>query len=229
MKVEKEKLILSVETATRDCSLAIFRGIKLCQSWRGDDTFSASEGLLREIQKLLRQAEAKLHEVELLTVTVGPGSFTGLRIGLAIVKGLAAAGQIPVRGIPTLKAMAFRQSPAGSVCSLISAGRNEFFAQIFRSGQNNNVEPMNTGTLEQLLIELKKNNDLTFVAPVETHTSILEFIESEKITSWIVESPPENLAICAGKLGLILFQQNNLESRSWQIIYGRDAIVINKK
>ncbi|MCZ6669778.1 MAG: tRNA (adenosine(37)-N6)-threonylcarbamoyltransferase complex dimerization subunit type 1 TsaB [Acidobacteria bacterium] len=93
-----------------------------------------SERLLSGIQGLLEQAGIDLTAIDGFAVTCGPGSFTGLRIGMATVQGLALACGRPVVGFSTLEAMAYwcTRSWRGWVCPMIDAGRGEVYAGLFR-------------------------------------------------------------------------------------------------
>jgi len=112
-------------------SIAITRGDELIASISGDPAVSHSNTLLADLDKLLRQTRVKLADIDLFAVAAGPGSFTGLRIGIATVKGLAATLGRPVAAIPTLHAVALAGGPAEASVALLPAGRGEVFAQLF--------------------------------------------------------------------------------------------------
>ena len=85
-----ETLILAVETATLAGSIAIVRGDKVIAGSNGDPAISHSNTLLADLDQLLTETKITLAEIDLFAVAAGPGSFTGLRIGIATVKALAA-------------------------------------------------------------------------------------------------------------------------------------------
>jgi len=126
-----EPLILAVETATLSGSLALLRGDELIASVLGDPAVSHSNTLLADLDKLLTETTFKLADIDLFGVAVGPGSFTGLRIGIATVKGLAATLGRPCAAVPTLHAIALAGGPAETSVALLPAGRGEVFAQLF--------------------------------------------------------------------------------------------------
>ncbi len=133
-----ELLILAIETATRSGSVAIARGESILASQVGDAAVSHSANLIEMIEDVLRQAAAKLSDIDLFAVAVGPGSFTGLRIGLATVKALAVCTGREVAGVSTLAAIARASGAAGKIVSLLPAGRGEVFAQLF-SADNGSI------------------------------------------------------------------------------------------
>src|SRR5262252_1548671 len=86
---EMDPLILAIETATRAGSVAVNRGESLLSAVTGDAAVSHSASLIQMIEQALAQAGQRLSDVDLFAAASGPGSFTGLRIGLATVKALA--------------------------------------------------------------------------------------------------------------------------------------------
>src|SRR5690242_14972126 len=89
MAETKEPLILAIETATRAGSISLSRGEKILSSRSGDPASSHSTDLLDNICELLQAVDAKLADVTVFAAAAGPGSFTGLRIGLATIKAFA--------------------------------------------------------------------------------------------------------------------------------------------
>lgn len=126
-----QPLILSIETATRAGGVAVARGEAVLAAIDGDAAVSHSTNLLEMINESLRHAAVNLAEVDLFAVAVGPGSFTGLRIGLATAKAFAAHLRRDVVGVPTLAAVAHASQMTGNIVALLPAGRGEVFAQRF--------------------------------------------------------------------------------------------------
>jgi tRNA threonylcarbamoyladenosine biosynthesis protein TsaB len=122
-------LILAIETATRAGSVAVAKGENVLSSRAGDASVSHSANLIELIDQVLNDAGARLSGIDLFAAAVGPGSFTGLRIGLATVKALANCTGRKVVGISTLAAIAHATGIDGDVISLLPAGRGEVFAQ----------------------------------------------------------------------------------------------------
>jgi len=91
--------------------------------------------LPRLIERVLAAAGLGLDGVEAVAVSIGPGSFTGLRIGLALGKGLAYAGGIPLIGIPTLEALAHvaEAAPGETICTALDARKQEVYAALFEA------------------------------------------------------------------------------------------------
>ena len=127
----KEPIIFAVETATRAGSVALARGSELLSSASGDSAASHSTDLIETVARILQSGGAQLSEVDLFTAAVGPGSFTGLRIGLATIKSFAACTGKRCAGVSTLAAIAHAAGESERTVALLPAGRGEMFAQMF--------------------------------------------------------------------------------------------------
>ena len=123
-------LALGVDTSTERRSVAVVRGGRLLAQSVNELREGGSASLLSDIERALSSASVRLVDVGLFAAAVGPGSFTGLRAGLATVKGLALVLAKPAVGVPTLHAIAYGARPAERVVALIPAGRGEVFAQL---------------------------------------------------------------------------------------------------
>jgi tRNA threonylcarbamoyladenosine biosynthesis protein TsaB len=122
---------LSVETATLAGSISLSRGDEVLAGSAGDPTISHSNTLLADIDRLLAAADLKVNDIDVFAAASGPGSFTGLRIGIATVKALATTLDRPCVGIPTLEAIAHAAGPCPRIVALLPAGRGEVFCQLF--------------------------------------------------------------------------------------------------
>lgn len=126
-----EPLILAVETSTRAGSVSLARGVEVLSAGSGDGASSHSTDLIENIERVLREGNAKLSDIDLFAITVGPGSFTGLRIGLATVKACAVCVQKPCAPVSTLAAIAHAAGDSERTVSILPAGRGEVYAQAF--------------------------------------------------------------------------------------------------
>ena len=128
-------IILAIETTTKNCSVALFdNGMLLQLKERNSSDYSHAEQLTLFIKEVVRESNITLKEVNAIALSMGPGSYTGLRIGTSTAKGLCYALDIPLISISTLKAMAFGMSKAQKselLCPMIDAKRMEVFAAIY--------------------------------------------------------------------------------------------------
>jgi len=117
-------MLLALDTATRYASVALYdeQGVAAEQSWRSQNNHSVE--VLPAIAALLAQQGQAPHDLQAVAVVQGPGSFTGLRIGMSIAKGLCLALQIPIIAIPTLDVITYAVGdPGGPVWAVLEAGR----------------------------------------------------------------------------------------------------------
>src|SRR5436309_14608092 len=125
--------VLAVETSTLSGGAALLDDERVVGEYTLDVRITHSERLMAAIDRLLSDARWTPRDLEGLAVTVGPGSFTGLRVGLSTVKGLALALAIPVAAVPTLDAMAAMLPYAAlPVCPVLDARKREVYASLYR-------------------------------------------------------------------------------------------------
>lgn len=125
-------LILALDTTTRIGSVAIVRAGVVIYERQGDGVRTHAERLPSDVATTCREAEIDIAEVEAFAVAAGPGSFTGLRVGIATIQGLAMAhGRLAVP-VPTLEAIA-AAAPGDTrrIATWLDAQRGEVFAQVF--------------------------------------------------------------------------------------------------
>jgi len=139
-------IILAIDTALEDCSVAIARGTDILAMERTIGRGHA-ELLMPMIASLLSEAGVPPAEIDRVAVSVGPGSFTGLRVGIAAARGLAVAGAAKAVGVPTLQAHARLAAELRGVVSgrpilvLLPARADELYGQVF-SPAGEPLEPM---------------------------------------------------------------------------------------
>ena len=127
--------ILAIETTTKNCSVALFENEKLLAlKEHCSDDYSHAEQLTLFITEVLQQTQLTLKNINAITLSKGPGSYTGLRIGTSTVKGLCYSLGIPLISISTLKAMAYCIASTENFelfCPMIDAKRMEVFSAVY--------------------------------------------------------------------------------------------------
>jgi tRNA threonylcarbamoyladenosine biosynthesis protein TsaB len=105
-------MLLAVDTSTTQVGVAVYDGSQVIgeYAWRSSQRHTVE--LAPAIFELLRRCGLKMEDVRALGVALGPGSFTSLRVGLSLVKGLALSRHLPLIGIPTLDILAAAQAPS---------------------------------------------------------------------------------------------------------------------
>ena len=130
------KTILALESSAKACSAALCREEALiAQSWQNSG-LTHSRTLMPMVEDLLKNCGQSLDDVDVIAVAAGPGSFTGLRIGVAAAKGLAWAGEKACAGVSTLEAMAWplAHMADAEICAVMDARRNQVYNARFRAG-----------------------------------------------------------------------------------------------
>ncbi len=195
MSINKSELILGIETATRAGSVALARGGEVLGAIDGDPASTASTQLLVQIRDLLAAEGLALADIDRIAVAIGPGSFTGLRIGLATVKGLVTTLGCVLSGVPSLHAVAW-SSGLGTVVAMLPAGRGEVFTQTLTvaKGSVNEVGPPDHLPMSMLLEQRRDLEPLIWagVAGMDRADAVSEFNGGTR--DWRIAEPVVNLA-----------------------------------
>lgn len=148
-------MILALDTSTRTASIAIYgekEGVVSELTWRSSNHHTVE--LTPYLDLLLGQNP---NELAGIAVALGPGSFTGLRVGLSLAKGFALAQGIPLIGIPTLDALAYSQSHQPlPICALLEAGRGRICAALYEEVTLHRVSDYLLTTVEGLSSEITR-------------------------------------------------------------------------
>lgn len=127
-------MILAIESATPVASVALVRGASVEGEALLPGGRQVSESFLGQIDRLLALRGTGPARIDRVAVSAGPGSFTGLRVGMAAAKGFCVGWSVPLVPVPTLHALAFRFPREGgtAVCPVLDARRGEVYAAAFR-------------------------------------------------------------------------------------------------
>ena len=151
-------MLLAVDTSTAQVGLAVYDGSQVIgeYAWRSSQRHTVE--LAPAIYELLTRCGLTMEDIRALGVALGPGSFTSLRVGLSLVKGLAIARQLPVIGIPTLDILAAAQPLSRlPLLTAIQAGRGRLAAGWYRRSKNGwqAKGPARVTTVKALVEEVK--------------------------------------------------------------------------
>lgn len=214
--------VLAVDTTSAHGSLALLDGGTLA-GVLGFRTARPrhAEGLLPAMDFLLGENDAKLDDVDGFAVAVGPGSFTGLRIGIATVEGLAFATARPVVGVSTLEATAYRyRYRKGLLVSLIDAHRGDVYGATYRSDGETLIEASEPSCRdpEGFLEALSETPELVAGSATLTHRAV---VETHLPTSVTIAEPSFFVAEEIARLG-----SKKLERGERAPLGGLDALYI---
>ncbi len=134
-------IILAVDSTAGVASVAVCDGEKLLASFTVNAGHTHSETLLPMVESALKMTGLTVDDIELFALSEGPGSFTGVRIGAATVKGLAFGREKPCVGVSTLEALAYNLCGSeGIICPCMNARRNQVYNALFRCDGKGNIE-----------------------------------------------------------------------------------------
>ena len=129
--------ILTIDTATETCGVALTEDAQLVVDYRLNQKNVHNEKLVSSIQKLLGDIGWQMSDLEGIVFSKGPGSFTGLRIGISVSKGLSFSLGIPIVGVNTLDALAFgAPNYTGKICAVIKAREKEVYFALYKKSLN---------------------------------------------------------------------------------------------
>ncbi len=169
--------ILSIDTSSKICGVTISDNEKILIHLHNDDERTHSVKLMPMIDKALKDTNLKLDDISLLAVCIGPGSFTGVRIGIATIKAFADVKNIPVVGISSLESLAYNVSDYVNientlVCSLIDAKNDNVYCGLY------SFKPINSGNsvICNQIDMLAENIDITISRIKETLDNNIVFV-----------------------------------------------------
>lgn len=155
--------ILVADTSSSVCSVGVFENDVLINKNELDNGKTHSENFMPLVEKTLNEAEMKLDDIEYLAVVVGPGSFTGIRIGVASCKAMAEIKELKVVPVYSLDSLAANEVGNGNViCSMIDARNNQVYCGIY-DNKINKLEEYMADDIENVLSALNKYDDIVFV------------------------------------------------------------------
>ncbi len=147
-------LIFGIDTCCSAATSAIFDGEKLLAQTVINHKKTHSQKIMPQIDNLFSLSELSVKDIDAFAAAVGPGSFTGVRIGVATIKGMALALNKPCIPVSTLEALSYPLAPfSGIVCPILDARRGQVYNALFENGQR--ICPDRALALSDLLDELK--------------------------------------------------------------------------
>lgn len=158
--------ILSIDTASNLCTVAILENKECIKEIIVDDARNHSEKIMPVIEQALNEANLNLKNIDLMVCDKGPGSFTGIRIGVGTVLAFQDSLSIPCVGISSLEALAYNVKTDGLICSLIDAKNDNVYFGMFNKKGNIyiKIEDFKFNTIKEVMQNLEKYSyQITFV------------------------------------------------------------------
>lgn len=219
--------ILNIETSTTNCSVALSKngavvGIKEDNS----SEYSHAERLHVYIDEVLKTAKVTIDQLEAIAISKGPGSYTGLRIGVSAAKGLCYALSLPLISVPTLEALAHQvETPKGPIIAMLDARRMEVYSAIYDAHyteiRSTEAEVLTSESYDELL-------ELSPVYFIGNGVAKTKDIIAHKNAQFIEDKLPSAQQMCA--LSYDKFKKNDFEDVAYfEPFYLKDFLAIPSK
>jgi len=193
--------ILAVDTASKSCSVAILSEEKIFAEISNGSGETHSKHLMGMIESAIRSSGISKKDLDAYAVSIGPGSFTGLRIGISTVKGLSAASGKPAAGVSSLDSLAFGFFTSNLlICSMLDARRSEvyFSCNRFRNGVMTRV--VEEGVMDPGRVTSAIKEPCLFVGD---GSIVYREVISENAAEKVFFAQPERNAIHAANVGYL--------------------------
>lgn len=125
--------ILGIDTSTKYLGIAVANENSILAEHRGEGALRHSQDFIPNIDVLLKKINASLKDIDCFAISIGPGSFTGLRVGVSLVKGLSIVTNVPIVAVPTLDVIAYNaQNEDADICVVVDAKKGNLYASLYR-------------------------------------------------------------------------------------------------
>lgn len=173
--------VLAIDTSTVIAAVAVMDDEKLLGEYSINNKKTHSQKLMVMVNEIMKNLDLKPSDIDVFAASIGPGSFTGLRIGVATAKAMAYAMSKPVVGVPTLDALAYNIVTSRSViCPILDARNNQVFTALYES-DGKKLEKMTDymGIPVSELVEFIKQNDMQVIFTGDAVDLHMEYFKSE--------------------------------------------------
>ena len=219
--------ILNIETSTTNCSVALSESGSIVGLKEDNNLeYSHAERLHVYIDDVLKASKISIDQLEAIAISKGPGSYTGLRIGVSAAKGLCYALKLPLISVPTLEALAHQvEAPKGVVVAMLDARRQEVYSAIydahFSEIRSTEAEILTANSYQELLV----SSPVYFIGNGVAKTK--EIITHEN-AHFVEHKLPSAKQMCA--LSFEKFKVSNFEDVAYfEPFYLKDFIAIPSK
>lgn len=200
--------ILAVDTSSKICSVAILEDNKIIDEINLDNGRTHSENLMPIVAEILEKNNIKLSEIDLIGCVVGPGSFTGIRIGVSSIKAMAEVNKIPIASVTALETLAKIDVSGNIKVSLIDARNNQVYCGIFDEKYEKKEEYIADDILNVIEI-LKKYESLICIGDgAVLHKELLE----QNLANLEFSEKNDQRAGMAGKIAYQKYLNNDLKN-----------------
>lgn len=186
--------ILAVDTSSKNCSVSIIEAyhdkdninFNIIISDNNDNEKTHSQKLMPMIDNIFKKSGLCLDNIDLLACCLGPGSFTGIRIGIATIKAFSDIKNIPTVGVTSLESLAYGVNTKGLICPIIDCKNENVYSALFSNTNytysqiGDNIADNINNTLDKITIYLNNssdNTDITFVGDRKHITQRFDYLK----------------------------------------------------
>lgn len=200
--------ILAIDTTSKICSVALLEDENVLDEINLDSGLTHSENLMPLVKEILEKNKIELKDINLIGVDVGPGSFTGIRIGVASVKAMAEVWSISVASITSLETLARNVETQNTIVSLIDARNNQVYMGIFDNNYNK-IEEYLADDINIAIEKIKKYETINIIGDGSVlHKDLLV----QNIKNIQFSDINEQYARNVGKMSYKKFLENDLKN-----------------
>lgn len=210
--------ILSIETSGKVCAVALTENDKLIKEEIIEDENTHSVKLMPLVDELLKETNTNINDIDLFACDIGPGSFTGIRIGVSTVKAFLDVTNKKAVGVTSLEILAQNIKDDGIICSLVNAKNDNVYCGIFEKVGNNynQIEELKFDNINNIIDLVKnKNNKIIFIGDGSIEHK--DMIKSKIINAQVLTDIEVN-SLNARNIGKIAFTKNKLAVDSNNLI-----------
>ena len=212
--------ILAINTSSVICSVALLEDDKLIMEKHIIDEKTHSQKLMPLIDSLLKENRLTLEKIDLFACSVGPGSFTGVRIGVSTVKAFADVTQKPVTSISSLEALAYNafdsyfKEEVDIICPLIDAKNNNVYFGLFKKTKENTltrIEDLQFNKIDTIISFLDEKYDTSRIIFIGDGATSYKYkiLETLRKAKFAVEALNRESSINIGKCGYLHYLNGN--------------------
>ncbi len=192
--------ILAIDTSSKNCSVSIVevqenKKFNIIAQENSDDERTHSVKLMPMVDDMLKKSNLSLNDIDLLACCLGPGSFTGIRIGIATIKAFADAKNIPTVGVTSLESLAYNIKNAKNVCSIIDCKHNNVYCAAFskENEQYNQTVENISNNIEKVLDIVKEKMSLCKITFVGDGSILYKELIEEKFAEYDISFAEDNI------------------------------------
>ena len=202
--------ILSIDTSSKICSVSILEDNNLIVEENINDEKTHSQKLMPLIDKVLKACKLTLKEINLLACSIGPGSFTGVRIGVATIKAFSDVENIPIASVNSLESLAYNSLDSNylnnnqTICTIIDAKNDNVYFAVYKYENNSFtcLEEPKCNNINEILDIIKKysNKDILFIgdgAIAHKYSILQKFSKTTFIEKKLNEQNSKSIGLCA--------------------------------